>query len=204
MKEHQRNPFFLVFWHGSMIATIAIGMCFAFSLTVQPGVAHAASTTYYVNCALSTNGSGTQTSPWNTLSSVNAVTYQPGDLIVFHRGATCSGMLAPHGSGSSTAPITIGAYGTATAGQPSYPVIDGGTSSSNVAAIELNNQQYWVIEDLEVTGGYYRNVWITANQANSTFTSFLLQNLVVHNNSDLLNNFWIYWYQKSATRSRLQ
>ena len=192
MSTRPKQTAFTAFARRGVITALAIGLALAFSLwLVRPGVAHAAGTTYYVNCNLTSNGTGTLASPWNTLTSVNAVAYSPGDIIAFHRGATCSGMLAPQGSGNSSAPITLGAYGTAASGQPTYPVIDGGTSSSNVAAIELKNQQYWVIEDLEVTGGYYRNVWITANQASSTFTSFVLQDLIVHNNGDLINNYWM-------------
>jgi hypothetical protein len=43
----------------------------------------------YVDCSASTNGAGTQSSPWNTLASVNALTFNPGDQILFNRGTTC-------------------------------------------------------------------------------------------------------------------
>jgi hypothetical protein len=36
------------------------------------------STAYYVNCAAASNGSGTQTNPWNSLTTPNAVTFQRG------------------------------------------------------------------------------------------------------------------------------
>ncbi len=141
----------------------------------QTGTAHAASTTYYVDCSQSSNGSGTQASPWNSLSAVDSYgTFNPGDTILFKQGTSCSGMLDPQGSGTSSSPITISSYaGSSTAA----PIIDGGT---NDAAIEFSNQQYWTIENLEVRGGNYRVIYITGNTANTTFSGFTLTNLVVH------------------------
>src|SRR5271167_298299 len=69
-------------------------------------------TTFYIDCSASTNGSGTQASPWNALASANNYEFQPGNQLLLNRGMTCSGMLQPPGSGSSGSPIAIDAYGT--------------------------------------------------------------------------------------------
>lgn len=134
--------------------------------------AAATGTTYYVNCAAPTNGTGTQASPWNSTASVNAVTFQPGDQILFDRGTTCSGNLAPQGSGSSAAAITIDTYGTG-----ALPVIAAGSSAT--AAVQLSDQSYWNIQNLKITGGVDYGVYITGNTANATLTNFNLTNLDV-------------------------
>lgn len=146
-------------------------LSFAFSF-VHSSVTYAASTTYYVNCSASSNGSGSQSSPWNTLSSVDSTTFTAGDSILLQRGTTCSGMLNPQGSGTSGSPITIDAYGTG-----ALPIIDGG---NNAASFKLWDQQYWEIKNLELRGGNPRGVWIGGSTANITLHHFRLTNLVVH------------------------
>jgi Right handed beta helix region len=51
---------------------------------------------------------------WKTLAKVNAVqaSLRPGDQVLFRRGDTFVGTLVPTTSGSSTSPITYGAYGS--------------------------------------------------------------------------------------------
>ncbi|MFF7995847.1 hypothetical protein ACFZDG_39510 [Kitasatospora xanthocidica] len=98
---------------------------------------------YYVDCSRPDNGDGSRTSPWNTLHSVNATEFNPGDRILFARGTRCDGTLAPQGSGASGAPIVVDAYGDG-----AKPVIAGGDAQD---AVVLSNQQYWEIQNLEVT-----------------------------------------------------
>ncbi len=150
------------------VAAVAAGSVMA---EAAPAAA-ATGTTYYVDCAATTNGTGTQASPWNSTASVNAVTFQPGDQILFDRGTTCSGNLAPQGSGSSAAAITIDAYGTG-----ALPVIAAGSSAA--AAVQLSDQSYWNIQNLKITGGVDYGVYITGNTANATLTNFNLTNLDV-------------------------
>jgi hypothetical protein len=118
------------------------------------------------------NGTGTQASPWNTLASVGAATFSPGDQLLFKRGMTCSGILAPLGSGTTASPIVIDAYGTGP-----QPIIDGGM---NLAAVQLINQQGWEINNLEVVGGDYYGVNIAGTAANAAYTHFRLTNLNIH------------------------
>ncbi|KAK8912051.1 hypothetical protein H634G_10776 [Metarhizium anisopliae BRIP 53293] len=98
---------------------------------------------YYVDCSQSSAGSGTQSSPWSSLSQVNNPIFQPGDVIAFKAGTTCSGVLSPKGSGTAASIITLTKYGSAT----TNPVIDGQGAS---AAITLTNQDYWTISQLSV------------------------------------------------------
>ena len=126
----------------------------------------------YVDCSAASNGTGTQSSPWNTLASVSATTFNPGDQILFNRGTTCSGILEPLGSGSTTSPIVIDAYGTGP-----QPIIDGGM---NVAAVQLMNQQGWEINNLEIVGGNYYGVYISGTASNTAYAHFRLTNLDIH------------------------
>jgi hypothetical protein len=132
----------------------------------------ATGSTFYVNCSAATNGNGTQSSPWNALSSVNAATFNPGDKILFGRGTTCNGSLAPLGSGTSSSPIVIDAWGAGP-----QPIIDGGT---NLAAVQLIGQQGWEINNLEVVGGNNYGVNIAGTAPNTAYTYFRLTNLNVH------------------------
>ncbi|GAA4443734.1 hypothetical protein ACFQV2_21800 [Actinokineospora soli] len=103
-----------------------------------------AATAYHVDCAATTGGNGTQSSPWNSLDQVNATTFGPGDQLLFKRGATCTGRLIGTGSGTASAPIRVGAYGTGTA----RPVING---AGALSAVYLKDVSHWTLNDLRVT-----------------------------------------------------
>lgn len=89
-----------------------------------------------------TNAGTTPEAAWQTLTKVNATTFQPGDRILLKAGGSWSGMLQPRGSGEPGKPISISSYGDGP-----RPVIDGGGAE---AAIRLEDQQHWVIENLEI------------------------------------------------------
>jgi hypothetical protein len=126
-------------------------------------------TVYYVDCSQSSNGNGSLSTPWNTLSSPNAQTFSPGDVLLLRRGTTCNGQLAPGGSGTSTNYITVAAYSTG-----ALPIINGG---SNTAVVKLTNQSNWTIENLEITSGVDYGVYITAS---TSISGINLVNLNVH------------------------
>lgn len=77
-------------------------------LAVQAG------SSYYLNCSVTTNGSGSQANPWNSFAAVNSRTFAAGDQILLKRDSICQGKgtLWPKGSGSASNPITLGAYGS--------------------------------------------------------------------------------------------
>jgi hypothetical protein len=139
----------------------------------QPPPPPVAAATSYVDCSAATNGSGTQSSPWNNLTAVDAVTFNPGDQILFKRGTTCNGILDPLGSGTAASPIVIDAYGTG-----AQPIIDGGTT--NNAVVALSNQQGWEINNLEIVGGNQYGVYISGSALNTAYTHFRLTNLNIH------------------------
>ncbi|WP_328905359.1 right-handed parallel beta-helix repeat-containing protein [Streptomyces sp. NBC_00234] len=81
---------------------------------VSQGAAQAAPTgrAFHVDCSAAPQGAdGSPRHPWTTLAEANAVTYGPGDRLLFKRGATCTGTLTPKGAGSADAPFTIADYG---------------------------------------------------------------------------------------------
>ncbi len=136
-----------------------------------PSAPHSAAT-YYVDCSASQNGSGTQASPWNSLVSVDAFTFLAGDHLLLKRGTACSGTLAPEGSGAVYSSIVIDAYGTG-----AQPVINGGNAEE---ALKLFNQQYWEINNLEITGGHLYGVYVSGNTPNTSVNHIYLRNLDVH------------------------
>lgn len=129
-------------------------------------------TTYYLDCSASQNGNGTKAAPWNSLVSVNALTFLPGDRLLVNRGTVCNGALTPQGSGTANAPILIDAYGTG-----AQPIISGGSAEE---ALKLFNQQYWEINNLEITGGNRYGIYVTGNTPNSSINHIYLRNLNVH------------------------
>jgi len=98
---------------------------------------------YYVDCSQSSAGSGTQSSPWNSVAQVNSPTFAAGDVISIKAGTTCKGTLSPKGSGTASSSIKLTSYGSG-----SNPIIDGNGAT---AAITLANQDYWSISKLSVT-----------------------------------------------------
>ncbi|MHA4779768.1 right-handed parallel beta-helix repeat-containing protein [Streptomyces sp. MSC1_001] len=143
---------------------------------VLPGqTAMAAGTTTYVDCSRSASGDGNQASPYNSLSQVNAKTYAPGDTLAFASGTTCTGTLAPKGSGTVAAPITITQYGTG-----ALPVINGNGAAS---AVTLTNQDHWKVSNLKLTNpasslARRTGLRISATD-NQSHTGFDIGNLVI-------------------------
>ena len=165
-------------WRRRLIGlTAALAIPTGISTLAVTAQAHAAAgSAYYVDCSQSDNGDGSQSSPWNSLDSVNAATFGPGDQILFARGTTCHGALTPQGSGASGAPIVIDTYGTGP-----KPVIAGDGATD---AVLLNNQQYWEIRNLEITNhgataANRRGVHIVL-QDFGTGNHYRLTNLTVH------------------------
>lgn len=107
----------------------------------------AAPATWFVDCSSPANGSGSRGSPWNTTAAVaQHGAFRPGERILLKRGTICTGMLAPTGSGTSDAPIVIGAYGEGT-----RPVVSGQGTSDQTGTVHLVDVHDWVVQDLQVT-----------------------------------------------------
>jgi Right handed beta helix region len=103
------------------------------------------------NYFISANGNDTnsglsQSAPWKTIDKLNHTTFQPGDSILFHSGDIWHGQAHPLGSGAAGQPICVDRYGDGP-----MPVINLGAATG--AAFELINQQWWTIQNLEITSG---------------------------------------------------
>lgn len=103
-------------------------------------------TTYYVDSVGgSDSASGkSENAAWKTLDKVNSVKFSPGDSIRLKGGSVFIGQLYPKGSGTASAPITIDMYG---GGQKPMILADG----RNNSVVTLFNQEYWEINNLDVT-----------------------------------------------------
>lgn len=125
-----------------MVWSIALA-CFP---AIPRGMAQRAPAQYYVD-ARAGDDANIGTNPqmaWKTLIKLNATTFQPGDSILLRAGSTWEGQLWPKGSGAEGRPIRIGQYG-----EGAKPAIRGNGAVED--AVLLKNQEYWEIEDLEVT-----------------------------------------------------
>lgn len=110
------------------------------------GADAATGTVYYVDAASGNDSAAGTTSAtaWRTLGKVDATTFAPGDRILLHAGQKWAGQLWPKGSGADGQPIVIDAYGTG-----AKPEIDGAGKVAD--AVRLLDQQYWDIQNLQVT-----------------------------------------------------
>ncbi|HZL20922.1 MAG TPA: right-handed parallel beta-helix repeat-containing protein, partial [Polyangia bacterium] len=114
---------------------------------------------------------------WKTLTKANGVTYQPGNSLCLKAGGSWTGQLQPKGSGTSAAPIVIDQYGSG-----AKPILAAGTTDANT--VYLLNQQYWEINDLEVTNkkasvGDYRGISVNG-QNGGTLNHIYIRNCFVH------------------------
>lgn len=137
-----------------------------------PLVSAAAQATYYLDCSGgddARNGLSPQ-SAWKTPAIVNGHTFAPGDALLAKRGTVCAGMLWPKGSGEEGKTIRLGAYGAG-----ALPRIVG---TGSPAGLKLDNQQYWEIQDLDITGGNPYGIVIGGNLPR--LTHFRITDVVVH------------------------
>ncbi|MGF7144450.1 hypothetical protein HNQ56_002881 [Anaerotaenia torta] len=167
--------------------------------------------TYYVSSSQgSDNNDGLSPErPWKTVDKVNAGTYAAGDNILFRSGDSWTGtILHPLGSGVPGNPIVLGRYGVA-AEKPYFNAEDASitmninnfTKVENsqrtpgtqtfYATVYLYNQEYWTIEDIEVSNrsagytnaggdGKLRNGIMIMNDGAGTLHDIAVKNTYVH------------------------
>ncbi len=156
-----------------VVSLLVFVLCCAF-------VSLACATTYYVDSvAGNDNNSGTSSgSPWQTLTKVSTVTFAAGDQILLKCSSVWNGQqLYPKGSGSSGSPIVINSYSTG-----AKPLING--QGAFQEAVKLSNQQYWELNNLEITNwaataGIYQGLHVVNTDA-GTLNHLYLQNLNIH------------------------
>ncbi|WP_245607643.1 LamG domain-containing protein [Streptomyces prunicolor] len=126
-------------------AAAAIGVLGVLVAPATTASAATTCTTYYVSSASGSdsNDGCTTSTPWKTLTNVNATTFTAGNQILFQDGGSWTGELHPLGSGASGNQIVVSNYGSGAA-----PIIGGGGAD---AAVYLDSQQYWTIQNLEIT-----------------------------------------------------
>jgi peroxiredoxin len=150
--------------HGSKLRAAAV--------VVLAGTACARGATYYIDCAggNDTNIGTSAARPWRTPTKVSAMTFAPGDSILFKRGTECHGQLWPKGSGAPDHPIAIGAYGSGP-----LPGIRG---NADAPVVKLYNQQHWHIENIESSGGSPYGIFISGDRG--VLRHFRIRDVVVH------------------------
>jgi hypothetical protein len=134
---------------------------------------------YYVDSQTGddANSGASPEAAWKTLAKLNAGTFRPGSRLLFRAGGSWMGALRPMGSGTVDQPIVIDSYGPGP-----KPVIRG---DGGPAAVHLRNQEYWEINNLEVTNdapaeGLRRGVLIEGSDLGRPLTHIYLQGLDVH------------------------
>ncbi|MFD0671463.1 sugar-binding protein [Cohnella sp. GCM10027633] len=164
---------------GTALAVVAALIVGLFAAVAAPAPAAAAGTTYYVDSAAGNDAnSGTSTgAPWQTLAKVNAVTFAPGDSILFKTGGIWTGALKPKGSGTATDRITFGRYGDG----PS-PIING---NGGMRAVHLYNVEYITLRDFEIindgpTEAVRSGVYIEGQGVNTLDGIYILNNNIHH------------------------
>ncbi|MBB4987081.1 MULTISPECIES: right-handed parallel beta-helix repeat-containing protein [Streptomyces] len=129
--------------------TAAAGAAMVLTLCATPlavaGPAYADGRQYYVDCSAGDDSAdGTSaTTAWRSLAKVSRTTFGPGDSVLLRSGVTCNGVLAPQGSGTATAPITVSTYG----GNARAFLAGGGAR----ATVYLHNVQGWELRNLDVS-----------------------------------------------------
>ncbi|RII95421.1 carbohydrate-binding protein [Clavibacter michiganensis] len=158
---------------------------------VAAAPASAANTSFFIDCSASSTGSGSQTSPWNSLAPVNQSTFGPGDQILFKAGTTCIGQVAAKGSGVSGNPIRMSSYGSG-----AKPIID--AAGATGAVILLRNVQQWEVSNLELrnaaTAPAYRAGLLADNASGGVLRHIVVTGMTIRNISGYSGG----WYATNA------
>ena len=106
--------------------------------SILPTVAWSA--TYYIDTTGSDSAAGTSISTaWKTLAKVNGYSsLKAGDTVLLKRGCEWRETLSPPITGTITAPVTFGAYGTG-----NKPIINGATNLFDTTYTWLQNGTAW-------------------------------------------------------------
>ena len=113
----------------------------ALAFAVAPA-ASAQASTRYVDCSAHRAGDGSLARPFESLARASAFRLSPGARLLLRRGTSCTGLLAPQGSGSARRPALIGAYGRGPA-----PHVEGAAED----AVLLRDTSWVTLGSLEVT-----------------------------------------------------
>lgn len=168
-------------WRTLTTAATVAGMVAGAAVMAMP--ASATGAIYYIDStAGSDSNAGTSASaPWQSLGKVSQSSFSPGDQILFKGGSQWTGTVTFQSSGTPTAPVVIGSYGTG------MPRIDGATQA--VSAVSLLNVHDVVVQGLEVTNStnlaasnntFYRGIYVEGKDIGQ-IPGIVIQNNYVHN-----------------------
>jgi hypothetical protein len=157
------------------LKTLAFAFLF---LLLFAGRAFAAGTRYYINNQPGSNcndgGPHTLAQPWCTFYPVNRIrTFEPGDQILLARGASWDQQMTLMGRGTTSQPITLGAYGTG-----SNPRILRNQAISDICVLLIDGS-YWNISDLEVGRA---SVGILLHYSQPFNNGITISNIYAHDN----------------------
>lgn len=126
---------------------------------------------FFLDCASSISGDGSQAHPWNTLAAAQSHSFVAGDRVALARGITCHGSFAPQGSGDQDHPIRLTAYGRG----PRPRIV---ASATDRQVLLLFNQERWQIDSLELSGASKYGIFVSGDHG--TLHNITLSNLYVH------------------------
>lgn len=158
----------------TIVAAFFIGVLMSISVT-------AGATTYYVSNDGNDSLAGTtEETAWKTLEKVSSTEFKAGDEILFEAGGIWNGQLSPQGNGEDGAPITIASYG-----EGAKPLINGGglKGLKTGGAVNLYNQSWWTIKDIEITNSGDGMEWrlgINIYSEGINAEGYVIQNVTVH------------------------
>ncbi|WP_421896743.1 DUF7594 domain-containing protein [Marinoscillum sp.] len=116
---------------------------------------------YYVDATAGddSNAGTSESLAWKTLGRVSSHTFKPGEKILFKAGSVWNERLTLNGSGGEGSPITVDMYGNG-----NKPIFNGGGGNQGLPTVLLENEQYWEINNLEITNSdgsptYQSNLW---------------------------------------------
>lgn len=146
-------------------------------------------TNYYADSVSgSDENSGTSSnSPWKSLARLNATTFKSGDNIFLKAGSSWTGQLHPPGSGDSNGQVTVDMYSSGT-----RPMISAGGIAGG--AFSLHNQQYWSINNLDLSNYGSTNVakkWgiYIVNDSAGTLNGIYVNNCYIHDVNGVMDNY---------------
>jgi hypothetical protein len=160
---------------------------FAASLLI-PGTAAAAGVTYYVDCTAGNDANLglSQAAAWRSLSKASGAPLLPGDSLLFKRGCSWDGTLTLKRSGTSLAPIRIGAYGSG-----ALPRIQNGTDQVAIFASHLVIQYLHVRANHDSLDAQCNNARI-GQKRGFRFFSGAAHNVLEHSlATDLYGGIWL-------------
>jgi hypothetical protein len=139
-----------------------------FVVTVPYSFAGPSGTTYYVSPSGSDANSGSASAPWQSVSRVNSASLQPGDSVLFEGGQTfANANLMPAHSGTPSAPIRFGSYGS---GRARF------TGSANDVWLP-DDVHDLVFDNLDFTGS--SNLFASSGSGTGTY-DITIQNSALH------------------------